>query len=496
MSSSPTSIRNRAQSIAKAAWEAQKCGDFERGLLHFSTEWAKEGYLPDTEDLPPTEAAELLLRFGSLVGFQGHFRKIKNSQLRARNILTNALLVFDNLRDEARAAECENHIALTYSRTGEYGEARAWLDAAMSRPIGSTDIQRLASIMYAMLIDVGEQKYGDILKKYNEFEQVFRDCTEDWVGACFYSNAGVGFMEAGRPQDAIRCFEIATYRAKHSSIRTYLASLQNELAHVYSSIGQYQKAHEHVDRGIELYRELGDLSREGLLLDTKSAIFLSQGDLENALKTIDSAIGILRDGENQAFLAEAFATKAKILIWLDDFSDAAFALSDAIQLAHTYCGREFAKSLASQFEATVKEKNAGKAHGSGSANGLEHEELKLVLPPEMVGHRQYQGIRINNENLQCVGVEQGDLVIAAEADGLVRGDLVAVKDIGSGEISCGFYDLDFGILCLETCDTEPTLFDQDEVEIIGKIVGIADEPDADGMRRVRPIDERPSLPEV
>lgn len=465
-------------------------------MLHFSSEWANENYLPETDDLHSLEAAELLLRFGSLLGYHGHFKKIKDSQLRARNILTNVLLVFDELGDEASAAECENHIALTYSRTGEFAEARAWLDAAMGRDIGRTHIHRLASISYKTLIDVGERKYSDILETYREYETIFRRSDDDWISASFYSNVGVGFMECGRPDEAIRCLEEAIYRAKRSSIRTYLASLQNELAHLYSSIGRYGKAHHYVDKGIEIYREIGDESREGMLLDTKAAIFLSEGDLENALKTIDAAIAMLRDGENKAFLAEAFATKAKTLVWLDEFSDAALALSDAIQLAQTYCGREFAKSLAAQFEAAVKEKNAGKAAGNKTANGIEQEQLKLVLPAGMAGHRRYRGIRINNEDLRCVGVDRGDLVIAIEADGLVRGDLVAVKDVASGEISCGFYDLDFGILCLETCDTEPRLFDEDAVQIVGKIVGIAEEPESDGTRRVRPIAKRPSLPEV
>jgi hypothetical protein len=114
----------------------------------------------------------------------------------------------------------------------------------------------------------------------------------------------------------------------------------------------------------------------------------------------------------------------------------------------------------------------------------------LILPESLATHRQYHGIRINNEHLACVNVKRGDLVIAVETS-IERGDLIAVSENTSGEVSCGFYDLEFGVLCIESCDAEPTLFDRDAVTIIGKVIGIADEPDSNGDRAVRPIRSRP-----
>ena len=198
----------------------------------------------------------------------------------------------------------------------------------------------------------------------------------------------------------------------------------------------------------------------------------------------------MKDSENKGFLAEAYATEAKILVWLDNFSGGVAALFEAVQLAQTYSSREFARTLISQFEESLKKKNEGSSPGTNRANGLEEGELALVLPPSLASHEHYRGIRVNNDHLRCVGVEPGSLVIAVPAP-IGRGDLVAVREIESGEISCGFYDLDFGVLCLETCDSEPRLFDRDEVTIIGKIVGIAGEPNEKGARKVSPIAERP-----
>ena len=118
--------------------------------------------------------------------------------------------------------------------------------------------------------------------------------------------------------------------------------------------------------------------------------------------------------------------------------------------------------------------------------------MTLDLPASIAAHSHYQGIRINSDHLGCVGIQRNSLVISVKVD-VARGDLVAVREINSGEISCGFYDFEFGVLCIEDCDSEPRLFDPGEVEIIGKIIGIAGEADASGHRTVAPIGERPAI---
>jgi len=490
MATTLTPAQLRAAATVCSAWDAERRGAYEVGLLCFSDRWADPEYTPDTSGLSDELAAELRLRFASLLGYQGHLRRIKDSQVRARDLLTASLEVFESSGNGEKAADCENHIVLSYVRTGEFQEARAWLEAAMSRSIEPTSIHRLTTITYTMLIDSSELKFEPIVDTFQRYESLFREWVDDWIGSAFYVNGGVAYGELGFPEEAISCFEIASARAERSEIKPSLATIQNELAHVYMSVGRYEKAHSAVDRGIEIYREIGDESREGMLLDTKATIFLHQGNFDAGLTTIERAISVLKDGENKGFLAEAYATEGKILVWLDDFSGGVSALFEAVQLAQTYSGRQFAKTLISQFEASLKKKNEGDSPGLNRANGLEEGDLALVLPPSLASHEHYQGIRVNNDHLQCVGIERGSLVVAVRAT-IERGDLVAVRENGSGEISCGFFDLDFGVLCLETCDSEPRLFDRDDVTVIGKIVGIASEPDKKGVRKVSPIPERP-----
>lgn len=495
MSPLPTELLAQTKGLIEKLWDHERCGRFESGLLSISEGWAEPCFEPDTKGVPEALALELRLRFASLIGYQGHLKKTKDSQLRARDLLTSLLGRFSELEDHDRSAECENHIALTYWRKGEFAEARTWLDAAMQRPLVYDKLSRLASVMYVMLVNVSEQRYPENVELFERHEESFRKWGDDWITASFYVNAGIGFLEMQNIAEAQRCFELAHYRAERSSIDIYLGSIENELAHVYKQTGSYAKAHLAVDRGIMVFQRLGDLSREGALLDTKAAIYLEEQDLDNALIAAEQAINTLKDGENMGYLADAFLTESRILLWMDNFAGAISALLESVQIARTQAGHEFSKKLIKHFEDELKRKIAGPVPGK-RGNDLETGELSLVLPSSIGELSGYKGIWINNSHLECVGVGKGSLVIAAD-DRIRRGDLVAVSEIETGEISCGFYDADFGVICLEGCNSEPQLFDESAVRIIGKIVGVAGgKKDREGKLIVTAIASRPSLTEI
>ena len=88
MNSPPTNLQARAQELIQTLWGLERGGRFEEGLNAISENWSDPNFLPDVTGLPPHAAAELHLRFASLIGYQGHYRKIPDSQLRARDVLT------------------------------------------------------------------------------------------------------------------------------------------------------------------------------------------------------------------------------------------------------------------------------------------------------------------------------------------------------------------------------------------------------------------------
>ena len=103
-----------------------------------------------------------------------------------------------------------------------------------------------------------------------------------------------------------------------------------------------------------------------------------------------------------------------------------------------------------------------------------------MLPPAIAHFEEYEGVWINNSDLENYGLRRGSLAVVVPCK-VKRGDLVAVMEKESDLVSCGFYDADFGIVCLEAGNSEPQLFSESDITILGKIVGVGDgTPATDG----------------
>ena len=63
-------------------------------------------------------------------------------------------------------------------------------------------------------------------------------------------------------------------------------------------------------------------------------------------------------------------------------------------------------------------------------------------------------------------------LFAFREDGRHLRDLVALNEIATGSVMCGFYDSDCGLVCLEGIGEDARFFDESEIEVLGKIVGV------------------------
>lgn len=87
--------------------------------------WGDTTVFPNVDDFEPRTAAEVVLRCGALIGFLGQIKQIPNAQEKSKNLLTEARNRFLDIYDVEKIAECENYLALAYTRTGELVEAEA-----------------------------------------------------------------------------------------------------------------------------------------------------------------------------------------------------------------------------------------------------------------------------------------------------------------------------------------------------------------------------------
>ncbi|MCD9186566.1 MAG: hypothetical protein LUM44_09035 [Pyrinomonadaceae bacterium] len=312
------------------------------------------------------------------------------------------------------------------------------------------------------------------------------------MNGSFYTNVAAAYEKVGNHQKTLHNLEVARYYHQKSKHKIYLGVVENNLAQLYKLEERFQQAHLASDNATKIFKQIKDRTREGFSLDTKAQIFIHEQKFEEALQVIEKALKILAKTENKGYFVETMLTKVKALVHLDEISAATMCLFEAVEIAKVHIGEETANNLIKEFENTLREKMAVKpnreenvekieerAETAGKDEIVETEEtdsgiaLEFVLPPQLSHYDDIQVVQIQNRHLEAVGLKQDSLAIVVR-ETVNRGDLAAISERETEAVMCGFYDCDFGIVCLEGIESEPQLFDENEIEILGKIVGVCD----------------------
>ena len=484
----PQTSRDHSELVGEL-FALERSGNFEQGMLELRGTWDDTSADPTVEGLNPLLAADIFLRCGALIGFLGHSRQVPAAQERSKNLLTKSRSIFLEHNLPEKLAECENYLALAYWRTGEINEAESWIDEAQSREVSERGDAGLYSHVIRSLIQLSQKRYAEVCKNFSVLRESFLENADHFLLGNFYMNNGIAMRNIGDIPRALESLRQSRDFFVRSGNKTQIAMAENNLCYLFKSERRFAEAHEAIDRATELFRQAGDRTREGFSLDSKALIFLDEGKYDDALDIVEQAISILRKSENYGYLIETIATKAKIQLYSSDFATATLTLVEAVELAKVRISEDAAVRLVREFEQALEDRNTIKRpkvrdERSGVATG----DLKLVLPPSIANYTDYQGIWINNSDLESYGLVRGSLAVVVP-DKVRRGDLVALVELSNDLVSCGFYDSDFGIVCLEAGGSEPQLFDKSDIKILGKIVGVCHgSKNDDGTLDVRPID--------
>lgn len=458
----------RQVSLARRLFFLERGGRYQDALDEVADIWPDREKLPALESFDPENAAEILLRCGSLIGFHGHNVQQTGAQERSRDLLMKAQARFLTLKNEEKAAECDNYLALSYWRTGEQNEAQIWIDESFARKLSDANPVRLFTHIIQCLVNTNDKVDAENLERLKALEPEFLNCGDDCLIGDYFTHCGLAFGALGKNGEALEHFEFSRYHFQRSRHRIYLGIVENNLTALYRAAGLFDKAHTAIDNATRLFRLSKDKTREGFSLDTKATLLIAEQHYAEALKTVEKALSLLARSENSDYFIETLMTKAKVLLLMDNFPNAFETLIDAVNRARVRSGEDSARRLIAEFEEVFKSKNAG---AESLPSMVEEDSLELLLPQSLAHYPDYRGVWINNGRLATIGLVKGSLAVVAKAD-VQRGDLAAAVEIETGEVSCGFYDADFGIVCLEGADGDLQVFNEVEIRVLGKIVGV------------------------
>ncbi len=463
-------IARAHQALTRELVSLERSGEFDQALQALKGIWDDTMAEPTVDGLDQRSSAEIYLRCGSLMGFLGHSRQIPTSQERSKNLLTKARSLFLEIYDSEKIAECENYLALAYWRMGELNEAANWVDESRSHDLPASCDTRLYSHVIQNLIRLSQKRHVEIRASFDELKEIFLEFGDGFLTGNFFMNFALAVKNLGDLETALSSLETARNHFVIAANKIQLAMAENNLSQLYALDNRFVDAHEAIDRSSEIFREIGDRTREGYSYDTKAGLYFDEGRFNEALEAVNRAISVLGTSENFAYLTDTLTTKAKIQLHTDGFSAATLTLLEAVELAKVRISEDAAHRLIRDFERALQDRNGTTAPASERAD-INAGDLKLVLPPSIAHYKDIQGVWITNSDLEAYGLTRGSLAVVVPMS-VRRGDLVAVMEIENELVSCGFYDADFGIVCLEAGGAEPQLFDKAAIKVLGKIIGV------------------------
>ncbi|HEX8685774.1 MAG TPA: response regulator, partial [Pyrinomonadaceae bacterium] len=114
----------------------------------------------------------------------------------------------------------------------------------------------------------------------------------------------------------------------------YQGCIENNLGYLFSTIGKFREAHEHLDRAQALFTGMKDIAHTAGVDETRAKVLLSEGRINEAERLARSAVRILERGGEQSLLAEALTTHGIALARGGNMKDGLPALQRAVEVAH------------------------------------------------------------------------------------------------------------------------------------------------------------------
>ncbi len=335
-------LAERAELCCSLAKQLEKAGDYEAAYEAVAEFWPDRDKLPQFEGIAAPTKAELLLRAGTLAGWQSSAEQTEANQETAKNLITKSIEAFAELGNKVQAAEARGELALCYWREGSYDEARIHLEGALS-DVGEQDPElRAVLLIRAAIVEADAERLDQSLRLYSEAIPVVNATQDHGLKGTFHNGYGVLLTRLATPENreefldrALIEYAAASFHFEQAGNDRYVARVENNLGHLYFTIGRYKEAHRHLDRARQIFLKLRDVGTAAQVDETRARTLIAEGHILEGERVVRSAVRVLERGGQQALLAEALATHGVALARLGNDARARALFERAIEIAST-----------------------------------------------------------------------------------------------------------------------------------------------------------------
>lgn len=324
-------------------------GQYEAAREALGELWRGFGERPDGRNMPPVVTAEVLLQCGALTGWFGSVWNVSDAQDKAKDLLFEALRLFQSQGRYVKASEVQYTLGTCYWRLGAHDEARMLMQEAL-KPLTDADVELRAKIhIRRTLVEISENRHHEALGILKEAEPVFASANDALKGRWHGQMALVLEMLATAEKDAdlfdraIIEYTAAIVHYEQAGHERHCARNLNNLAMLLHKLSRHGEAHEHLDRARRIFTRLEDGGNLAQVNETRARVFLAEQKYREANRVIAEAIRTLEQGGEAALLADAYTVQGVVRARLGSHQSSINILRHSIDVAegggaHTSAG--------------------------------------------------------------------------------------------------------------------------------------------------------------
>ncbi|MFL6231374.1 MAG: tetratricopeptide repeat protein [Pyrinomonadaceae bacterium] len=323
-------------------------GQHEEARRALGSFWRGVGERPPVEGLAVSAAAEVLLQCGTLSGRIGSSQHIAGGQEAAKDLLSEALRLFETLNYPSKAAETQHELGVCYWRLGALDEARVVLREAI-RQVGEADVELKAKILIRQtLVEISAHRYQEAWNLLQEAEPVFASAGDALKGRWHGQRALVllQLANAEKRDDyfdrVVLDFTAAIFHYEQAGDERLCGNNLNNLAFLFYKLGRYAEAHQHLDRARAIFMRLHDAGSVAQVDETRARVLSAERRYAEAQAVIARAVAALEEGGEQALLADALTVRGIVQARLGEHEASLATLKGAITRAENAGARESA----------------------------------------------------------------------------------------------------------------------------------------------------------
>jgi tetratricopeptide (TPR) repeat protein len=310
-------------------------GQYEAARDELGELWAGIGQRPIVNAMPQMRA-EILLQCGTLSGWLGSAKQL-NVQEKVKDLLTEALHIFQTLNLKAKVSETQCELGLCYFRRGAYDDARVFLDEAIK---GAEDAElQLKILIRQASIEMWLGKYYEARQMLDKarlsFEQSNDALKGRWHGqmALILQKLATTERREDYADRAIIEFTAAIYHYEEAGHERYCAINLNNLAMLLYQVERYNEAHEHLNRAHTFLERLKDVGLLAQVEETRARVYVAEQHYHAARRVIIGVVETFEKGGESALLSDALIIKGTVQARLGDNDESLRTFRHAIRIA-------------------------------------------------------------------------------------------------------------------------------------------------------------------